>query len=156
MYQNDDEYVLIGKQQKAKVRYISRPVVWFLAAAIGALSLCPDWLRPVTRVPHEFEHFVIYLAAGIAFGYAYPYRIFYQTSTLVIFAAGLELAQLLVPGRHARLSDFFLNTFGGFIGIALALMIRRVSKSRSCFDGKPQLHNLPKKAERDCHASPHQ
>ena len=120
----------MASPQKSKVKNIFQIVVWCLVGAITVLSLCPSSLRPVTHVPHAFEHLVIFLAAGIAFGCAYPYRISCQTSIVVVFAAGIELSQLLVPGRHARLIDFFFNAFGAYIGITLALMIRRFSGSR--------------------------
>jgi len=36
-----------------------------------------------------------------------------QFVALLAFAAAIELAQLLVPGRHARLSDFLIDAWGG-------------------------------------------
>jgi VanZ family protein len=47
----------------------------------------------------------------------------------VLFCAGIELAQLIVPGRHARLSDFFVDAIaicvGIFAGSTLIRMTRR-------------------------------
>jgi VanZ family protein len=47
----------------------------------------------------------------------------------VIFCGGIELAQLMIPGRHARLSDFFVDAaaicVGIFAGSALTRMTRR-------------------------------
>jgi VanZ family protein len=39
----------------------------------------------------------------------------------VVFAAFVELIQLMIPGRHARLSDFAVDAVASCIGVALAL-----------------------------------
>ena len=43
----------------------------------------------------------------------------------VIFAGVIEAAQLFAPGRHARLSDFVVDTLGMYVGLlAVALAVR--------------------------------
>jgi hypothetical protein len=56
-------------------------------------------------VPHNFEHFLIYSAAGLAFGLGYERKPGSRV-LLLIFTGSVEFAQLFVPGRHARLSRF--------------------------------------------------
>ena len=64
-------------------------------------------------LPRLVEHFSIFFATGLAFGVGYPQRRLFQFVALLAFAAAIELAQLLVPGRHARLSDFLIDAWWG-------------------------------------------
>jgi VanZ family protein len=86
-------------------------------------SFCRSFLpvlRPVTDLPHIFEHFAIYFATGFAFGSGYERRLVQLPIALVAFAGAIQLAQLLVRGRHARLSDFIVNSLGLCVGVISA------------------------------------
>ena len=106
-----------------------RLVPWFVLAAIVVLSLVPPSARPTTFVPHKIEHAGIFFADGIAFGITYLGHKWLLSIGAVIFCAGIELAQLMIPGRHARLSDFFVDAIavciGIFTGPILLRMVRR-------------------------------
>jgi VanZ family protein len=102
---------------------VARIAAWLLTIAIIVLSLVPPSLRPETAVPHDFEHFSIFFAAGIAFGVGYSRRVYLVTVMLVIFAGAIELAQIIVPGRHARLSDFTVDALSACVGAAVAALI---------------------------------
>jgi VanZ family protein len=91
---------------------ISKASAWTLLITIVILSLVPAHDRPVTALPHSLEHLTIFFAAGLAFGIGYPQRRLFQFVALLAFTAAIELAQLLVPGRHARLSDFLIDAGG--------------------------------------------
>jgi VanZ family protein len=106
--------------------YAARIIGWLLAAAIIVLSIVPPVLRPVTDLPHIFEHFAVYFATGLAFGSGYERRLALLPIAFVAFAAAIELAQLLVPGRHARLSDFIVNSLGLCVGLISAATFRVV------------------------------
>ena len=41
---------------------------WLCLGVIGALSLVAPSLRPVTFLPHDFEHVAIFSFAGLAIG----------------------------------------------------------------------------------------
>jgi VanZ family protein len=97
---------------------------WLLAAAIVVLSLVPPDLRPVTNAPHALEHFVIFAATGLAFGIGYGPR-YPIAIALVIFAGAIEVAQLFVSGRHARLSDFIVDAFAACIGFLACYVVAR-------------------------------
>ena len=97
---------------------------WFLATAIVVLSLVPPDFRPVTGVPHALEHFAIFAVTGLAFGLAYGPRYLIPIG-LVIFAGAIEVAQLFVPGRHARLSDFIVDAFAACIGFLVSYLVAR-------------------------------
>jgi VanZ family protein len=78
------------------------------------LSLVPPSLRPETGAPQSVEHFTVYAAIGFAFGLGYKHRHDLLAITLVIFSGSIEIAQLFVPGRHARLSDFIIDALERF------------------------------------------
>jgi len=113
---------------------IARVVAWFALAAIIVLSLVPPGARPVTFVPHKIEHAGLFFVDGIAFGIAYGGYEWPLSVGAVVFCAVLELAQLMIPGRHARLSDFFVDAIaiciGVFTGSTLTRMMRQDAQRR--------------------------
>lgn len=98
---------------------------WFLTLAIIFLSLVPPSVRPVTDLPHDLEHFGIFLLTGLAFGVGYPRRYLFQSIALAIFAGLIELAQFLVPERHSRLNDFIVDAVAVGAGIGAAWISAR-------------------------------
>lgn len=101
----------------------ARFVAWTLACAIILLSVVPPDLRPATPLPHDVEHFGIFWVTGFAFAFGYPHRKVLLSTLLVSFAAVIEVAQLFVPGRHARLSDFIVDALAVAIGLVAVLLI---------------------------------
>ena len=108
-----------------------------LTATIIILSLVPASLRPETGTPHLLEHFTIYAATGFTFGLGFTRRHDLLAILLVIFCGSIEIAQLFVPGRHARLSDFTIDAVSACIGLGtsslLGLARSRVPASKSDF-----------------------
>jgi VanZ family protein len=104
-------------------------VAWLALAAIIFLSLVPPGVRPTTFFPHKMEHAGIFLFDGLAFGIAYLGYEGLLSVSAVIFCAGIELTQLMIPGRHARFSDFVVDAtavcVGVFVGSTLIRMRRR-------------------------------
>jgi VanZ family protein len=108
------------------LKSLIRAVAWLTLACIIFLSLGPPEVRPNTPLPHILEHAGIFVAAGIAFAAGYPLREWLLTAGAVFFCAGLEFAQLAVPGRHARLSDFIVDAVAALAGLLVASIgIRR-------------------------------
>jgi VanZ family protein len=103
-------------------RGIFRVAAWFLLLAIVVLSVVPSAYRPVTPAPHNVEHLVIFFLTGLGFGLGYESRLFLQIIGLVAFSAAIELLQLYIPGRHARLSDFLVNAVSVALGVGLAAL----------------------------------
>lgn len=95
----------------------ARIVAWALVCAIILLSIVPPDLRPAASLPHYVEHFGIFWATGFAFALGYCYRNMLLPTLLVSFAAAIEVAQLFVPGRHARPSDFIVDVLAICIGL---------------------------------------
>lgn len=101
----------------------TRIAAWLLILAIIVLSLVPSWLRPETDVPHNLEHFSIFFATGVAFGVGYSRSPNLVMVMLMIFAGAIELAQIVVPSRHARLSDFIVDALAACIGAAVSSVL---------------------------------
>jgi VanZ family protein len=98
---------------------------WFVAFLIVILSLVPPSLRPVTDLPYNLEHALIFLAIGASFEIGYPRMIFVNAIGLTAFAGAVELAQLWSSGRHARVSDFIVDALAALIGVGIAWMALR-------------------------------
>jgi hypothetical protein len=109
---------------------ILRVLAWLLIAAIVALSLVPPFIRPMTGAPHDLEHLSIFVLAGIVFGLAYRSHHLYQAIGFILFTGAIELAQLAVPGRHARLADFVVDAASACIGVLAALAVTKAAGYR--------------------------
>jgi VanZ family protein len=109
-----------------KVSAISRISGWLLATAIVVLSLVPPALRPETGLPHNLEHFGIFWAVGTAFALGYRPGYIRLLAWLVIFAGGVEVAQLFAPGRHARLTDFIVDALAACAGAFSVWLARSI------------------------------
>jgi VanZ family protein len=94
-----------------------------LTATIIILSLVPPSLRPETGTPHILEHFMIYAATGFTFGLGFRRRHDLLALFLVIFCGSIEIAQLFVTGRHARVSDFFIDAVAACIGLVTSSLL---------------------------------
>ena len=110
------------------MKRLSRVLAWVLVFGIVALSIVPPDDRVVTDLPRLLEHLSILLLAGLAFGLGYPDR--YPLQTIAFFAASLELVQVWVPGRHARLSDFAAGVVGLSLGTGLAYVSTRMARQK--------------------------
>ena len=112
------------------MKRLSQVLAWVLVFGIVGLSIVPPDYRIVTDLPRLFEHLSIFLLAGVAFGFGYPDRYPMQSIALVLFAADVELMQVWVPGRHARLSDFAAAVLGLGLGTGLAYVSTRMARGR--------------------------
>lgn len=110
---------------RAVARHVNHALAWLVLAVIIVLSLVPPGARPATFVPHNIEHASVFLLDGIAFGITYCGHERLLSIGAVIFCAGIELAQLMVPGRHARLSDFVVDAIAICVGIVAGSMLMR-------------------------------
>jgi VanZ family protein len=102
---------------------LARMAGWLLITAITVLSLVPPGLRPETPVPHDFEHAAIFAATGFVFGVGYYHRLKSVAAGLIVFAAAIELAQTIVPGRHARLEDFIVDALAMVIAVTIGAFV---------------------------------
>jgi VanZ family protein len=118
----------------------ARIAAWCLAAAIVVLSLVPASLRPETGTPHIFEHFIIYAVTGFTFGLGFKRRLDLLAIFLVIFSGSIEIAQLFVTGRHARLSDFIIDTVAACIGLVTSSLLSLARSRLAASQTKCEFH----------------
>jgi VanZ family protein len=109
---------------------VFRLAAWVFITAIVLLTIVPPAARPVSAVPHNLEHFAIFFIAGALWYLGYPCRLFFCLTLAVFFAGGIELLQMLVPGRHARFVDFALDALGTWTGSVGAFLVLRTAVGR--------------------------
>ena len=99
---------------------IFRIIAWLLTAAVTFATLGPPSYRPHSALGQDAEHALAFVLVGLAFGLAYPRRRLFTAGVAVVLIAVLELLQLWMPGRHARLEDFIVDALAACMGIAVA------------------------------------
>jgi VanZ family protein len=102
---------------------ILRIIAWLLTAAVTFATLGPAQLRPHSELGQDGEHALAFVLVGLAFGLAYPRRRLLTAAIAVILIGVLELLQLWMPGRHARLEDFVVDALAACAGIAVAAVL---------------------------------
>jgi VanZ family protein len=105
---------------------IFRIIAWLLTAAVTFATLGPPSYRPHSALGQDAEHALAFVLVGLAFGLAYPRRRLFTAGVAVVLIAVLELLQLWMPGRHARLEDFIVDALAACVGIAVAAMLDRL------------------------------
>lgn len=100
-----------------------RLFAWLLAAAVTFATLGPPSSRPHAAITHDGEHALAFILLGIAFAVAYPRQRMLVAALSVVLIGVLELLQLFVPGRHARLEDFLVDALTALIGMAIAAVV---------------------------------
>jgi lipoprotein signal peptidase len=96
---------LSDEQGSRHMRRVFQAVAWLLAFAIVVLSLGPPSVRPSTGAAHDLEHFLMFLATGVAFGFGYPHRLWFLTIAQVTFVGAIEVRNVPVAveiGRQAN------------------------------------------------------
>jgi VanZ family protein len=97
-----------------------RIIAWLLATAITFATLGPARLRPHSHLGQDGEHALAFILVGLAFGLAYTGNRLRTAVIAVILIGAIEVLQLLVPGRHARLEDFVLDALTACVGFIVA------------------------------------
>jgi hypothetical protein len=101
---------------------------WLLAAAIVAVTLSPLELRPVTAAPANIERFVAFALAGGALCVGYPRYRLLIVLLVTAMAAGLEVLQHVIPGRHGQFGDLVMKAVGALTGAVVATLIGELPK----------------------------
>ena len=107
------------------MRRLAQAVGWISIFVIVAISVVPPERRLVTVLPHDLEHAAIYFLAGCAFGLGYPNGFPGWLLRLTVFTFAIEIMQLWIPGRHARLLDFVVDAVSIGVGLAVGAMWAR-------------------------------
>lgn len=91
---------------------------------IVVLTVVPASDRPETGVEHKFGHLLAFGLVGLVFSLTYSWRPMVLITSAIVFALLLELAQIPLSTRHARIEDFLADAFGASIGITLAYLAK--------------------------------
>lgn len=110
------------------VNYL-RAFAWLLVIGLVVVTVVPASERPITGVQHYYEHFLAFGFVGLFFALAYSQRPILLMLSAIVFTAGLELLQIPLPTRHARLEDFFTDALASWVGIGVAHLSARILKS---------------------------
>lgn len=98
-----------------------RVIAWGLAAAVTFANLGPPRYRPhAADLGQSGEHALAFILVGFAFGFAYRRHRLITALFVVAMTGAIEIMQLWVPGRHARMSDFIVDALAACAGLAVA------------------------------------
>jgi VanZ family protein len=90
------------------------------------MTIVPPGFRPVMGISHAFEHFFCFLACGMVLSVQWPKPKLALYAAGITFCAALEVVQIWIPGRHARLSDFLLDACATALGITLVRILQSI------------------------------
>jgi VanZ family protein len=110
---------------------LARAVAWLFFVAILVLTFVPPALRPLSGLPHDVEHFAIFFLLGGAFTLGYRGHAWTLGLMGIGGSAALEILQVFMPGRHARLADFLVDALAICVGIAAATLLSAWAPVRS-------------------------
>ena len=99
---------------------VLRLIAWILAAAVAFATLGPPTHRPQSDLGQNGEHALAFVLVGLAFGLAYRRNRRATAAISVVLIGLLEVLQLWMPGRHARLEDFVVDALAACVGLVLA------------------------------------
>ena len=115
--------------------FILRLFAWLLAAAVSFATLGPARFRPHSDLGQDGEHALAFILVGLAFGLAYPRHRLLTAAIAVVMIGTLEILQLWMPGRHARVEDFIVDALAACAGLAVAAggdwIVRRARRAIS-------------------------
>lgn len=94
-------------------------------AFVAFATLSPIELRPTTELGIGGEHLAAFAVIAAFLTFAFPKRAWQILVVVVVAAIFLEMAQLYVPGRHARWIDGATKIFGSLIGVVVGWFIAR-------------------------------
>jgi VanZ family protein len=90
------------------------------------ITVVPVAERPETGLPHDLEHFLAFALAGMAVALAYPSRGPVLVPAAFAFTLVLEMMQIPLATRHARVEDFAVDALGACGAIVTAYLARHV------------------------------
>ena len=90
-------------------RALARALAWVGVVSIIVLSIVPAIDRPVTGTGQWTEHFAAFAPVAAMFAIGYRLSLVQLVLLALIFCGGIELLQITLPTRHARLSDFTVD-----------------------------------------------
>jgi VanZ family protein len=100
---------------------------WLGLGSILVLSLVPGSERPHALSSGHAEHFLAYFATAACFSVGARSLVGRWTAfaVLSLVSAGVEVAQLWIPGRTGELDGVIFSSAGALAGIAAGLLAHR-------------------------------
>jgi VanZ family protein len=119
----------------ARYYIVARIVAWIAICGVVILTVVPANDRPNfaewwldERIEHLVEHFSAFALVAAAFTIGYYRLPLHQLLLLALFfSAGLELLQIPLPTRHARVSDFVVD----FAALCITIVVVRLTTKTS-------------------------
>jgi hypothetical protein len=105
---------------------VARILAWIGILAIIVLSVIPANDRPVSGVGQGVEHFNAFALVGGAFAIGYRFLLIRLLVLAVFFCGGIELLQVPLPTRHARVSDFLVDSLGACFAILCVFVANQI------------------------------
>ena len=87
----------------------ARILAWIGILAIVVLSVASAAERPVTAFGPQFEHVTAFALVAGAFAIGYDLSLARLMLLAFLFCGGIELLQVPLSTRHARVSDFVID-----------------------------------------------
>jgi VanZ family protein len=108
-------------------RKLAKLAAWLCVGLIVYATLVPLGMRPTAgEVGPDYERFAAYAVTSALMVLAYPRHPVRVGLMIVAIAVILEISQLAVPGRDARIADALVKVMGGLSGLVLSLFLRRL------------------------------
>ena len=117
--------------QKTTLQKMLKATSWVMILGLVIVTVVPADERPITGLQHDIEHFLAFALAGLTFGFAYAQSLRVNLSSAFVFALALELSQIPLATRHARLRDFMVDAAGACLGIVIAHLCRKLIKDQA-------------------------
>ena len=108
-----------------RYKLAARFLAWTGLVAITVFTVVPASIRPVSGVGSDFEHLAIFFAVFAAFNVGYELSTVRLMLLALLFCGGIELIQIPLPTRHARVSDFVIDFFAASVAIAITSIGKR-------------------------------
>src|SRR5262245_22742978 len=113
---------------------VARVLAWIGIFTIIVLSVVPANERPVTGAGQWFgltygqwfEHFAAFALVAMVFAIGYRFSPIRLLLLAFFFCGGIELLQVPLPTRHARVSDFVIDFVGSCFAIAVVFAGERI------------------------------
>jgi hypothetical protein len=103
-------------------RAVARVLAGVGIIAIIVISVVPAVDRPVTGTGHLCEHFTAFALVAAVFAIGCRLPLSWLLSLAFLFCGGIELLQVPLPTRHARVSDFVIDFLAASFAIGLVFV----------------------------------
>jgi VanZ family protein len=105
---------------------VARTLAWIGILTIIVLSIVPANDRPVSGVGQGLEHFTAFALVGGVFAIGYAFSLIRLVTLAIFFCGGIELLQVPLPTRHARVSDFLVDSVGACFAILCVFVAKNI------------------------------